>query len=74
MCKGLSVLFLGVLLLPAGSDVAEAGQTTRPTLQSSARPGELPVPVGRKATQGPIGLNPSKANGIQLNVLSGLLE
>ena len=74
MCKGLSVLFLGVLLLPAGSNVAEAGQTTRPTLQSSARPGELPVPVGRKATQGPIGLNPSKANGIQLNVLSGLLN
>jgi hypothetical protein len=74
MRKGLVVLFLSTSVLLALPDAAGAGSTTTPTLQSSARPGQVYVPAGRRATQGPIGLNPSKADGIQLNVLSGLLD
>jgi hypothetical protein len=74
MRRGLSVLLLSILVVPAASGAAGAGQTTTPTLRSSARPGQVYVPPGRRATLGPIGLNPSKASGIQLNVLSGLLN
>ena len=74
MGKCLSALLLSVFVLISGSTVADAGQTVRPTLHSSARAGELPIPAGRRATQGPIGLNPSTANGLQLDVLSGLLN
>ena len=74
MGKCLSVLLLSVFVLISGSTVADAGQTVRPTLHSSARAGELPIPAGRRATQGPIGLNPSKSNGVQLDVLCGLLN
>ena len=66
-----------VLVLFAGCGGAGSDDTTRPTLriapEPSARAGAVPVPIGRLATKGPIGLDPSKADGIQLDVLSGLL-
>ncbi|HEY7948835.1 MAG TPA: family 43 glycosylhydrolase, partial [Acidimicrobiales bacterium] len=42
--------------------------------EPSARAGQFPIPIGRMATKGPIGFDPSKADGIQLDVLSGLLD
>ncbi len=62
----------------AGCSAAESGQATHPTLriapEPSARAGELSVPTGRTPTKGPVGSDPSEANGIQLDVLSGLLH
>ena len=55
-----------------------SGQATRQTLsvkaEPAARAGQLPVPAGRLPTKGPIGLDPSKSDGVQLDVLSGLLN
>ncbi len=49
--------------------------TTRPLpLAPTVRAGQPFVTPGHQATQGPVGLNPSKAHGIQLSVLSGLLH
>src|SRR3984957_9395485 len=76
--KALAVVFSGALVLFAGCGNAGSGQTTRQTLnvkaEPSARAGQLPVPPGRLPTKGPIGLHPSKADGVQLDVLSGLLN
>ena len=58
---------------PAGSGEA-AHQTLRIAPEPSARAGELPLPTGRTPTKGPIGIDPSEANGIQLDVLNGLLD
>jgi len=75
--KSMCALLSTVVVLCAGCGGAGSGQTTRPTLritpEPSARAGQLPVPIGRVPTQGPIGLDPSRANGVQLDVLSGLL-
>lgn len=70
--KRLAVVLLGVLVLFAGCSSTGSGESTTRPSQSTARAGALPVPPGRNATQGPIGLDPSKANGVQLDVLSGL--
>jgi hypothetical protein len=76
---GLVVLCSGALvLLLAGCGNTGSGQTTRRSFsvepEPSARAGQLPIPAGRLPTQGPIGLDPSTAHGVQLNVLSGLLD
>ena len=75
--KGLVALCCGALVLLAGCGSAGSGQTTRQSFsvrpEPSARAGQLPVPAGRLPTQGPIGLDPATANGVQLDVLSGLL-
>jgi hypothetical protein len=42
--------------------------------EPSARAGQLPIPFSRTPTKGPIGLDPSKNDGVQLDVLSGLLD
>ena len=71
-------LCCGALVLLAGCGSAGSGQTTRQSFsvkpEPSARAGQLPVPAGRLPTQGPIGLNPARADGVQLDVLSGLLD
>jgi hypothetical protein len=84
--KGLALLFPAALVLFAGCGNAGSAQTsghttrhtTRPTLnvapEPSARAGQLPVRPGRQPTKGPIGLDPSESDGVQLNVLSGLLD
>jgi hypothetical protein len=62
----------------AGCGSAGTGQTTRQSFsaspEASARAGQLPVPAGRLPTRGSIGLNPTKADGVQLDVPSGLLD
>ena len=76
--KGLALVFSAALVLFAGCGNAGSGQATRPTVnikaEASARAGQLPVPPGRLPTKGPIGLDPSKSDGVQLDVLSGLLN
>jgi hypothetical protein len=76
--KGLVLLGCGALILLAGCSSAGSGQATRQTFsvrpEPSARAGQLPVPAGRLPTKGPIGLDPSKSDGVQLDVLSGLLN
>ncbi len=61
----------------SGSPSGQASES-RPTVKFSAEPsaraGQLPVPAGRLPTQGPIGLNPATAAGVQLDVLDGLLN
>ncbi len=68
---------VAALSAAACGGTGSAGQTGGTTLNANAEPsartGQLPVPTGRAATEGPIGLDPSKADGIQLDVLDGLL-
>ncbi len=80
--NGLSVALVlaAALALLAGCSNAGSGQsqgtgnTFKVSPEPSARAGQLPVPAGRLPTKGPIGLNPSKSDGVQLDVLSGLLN
>ncbi len=45
------------------------------TIEPKSRAGQLPLPpTGRLPTLGPRSFNPSKANGVQLDVLSGLRD
>ena len=71
------VLAIGLVLAACGVPGAADG-AKRPQLDVSIEPnsrtGQLPIPPGRHPTLGPLALNPSKANGIQLNVLSALLD
>ncbi len=59
-----------------GSDDPAATPTPAPhvVVEPSARVGQLPISSGGESTQGPIGTNPSKAGGVELDVLSGLLD
>ncbi len=72
------VLAAIVVLATACGSNASSGRPTATTLhvaaEPSARTGQLPIPTGRAPTQGPIGLDPSKAGGVQLDVLDGLLD
>ena len=72
------VLCCGALVLLAGCGSAGSGQTTHQSFsvkpEPAARAGQLPVPAGRLPTKGPIGLDPARADGVQLDVLSGLLD
>ena len=73
---------LSALTLVAGawdSTGAESSSTTRPSnsplgLTPTVRAGQPLVTPGHEATQGPLGVNPSKAHGVLLTVLSGLLH
>ena len=69
-----TTVFLVAACGGAGSETRPTNTTLHVTAEPSARTGQLPVPSGRAPTAGPIGLNPSKANGIQLDVLDGLLD
>ncbi len=66
------------LVLLAGCSNTGSGEATRQTFNVKAEPGpragQLTVPPGRLPTKGPIGLDPSKSDGVQLDVLSGLLN
>ncbi len=76
--KYLALLWCGAFVLLAGCGTAGSGQTTRQSFsvkpEPSARAGQLPVPAGRLPTKGPIGLDPARADNVQLDVVSGLLD
>lgn len=59
----------------AASAHSSATQPKKPlTLTPKVRVGQPYVTPGHQATQGPVGANPSKAHGITLTVLNGLLN
>ena len=73
----LLVCLLGIFLAACSSTPGGTGSTRQQfnvSIQPKARPGEPYVPAGRAATLGPRALNPSKANGVQLDVLNGLRD
>ncbi|MGA2932168.1 MAG: hypothetical protein ABSE98_08800, partial [Acidimicrobiales bacterium] len=79
----LSVVAVTCALAACAQSSASAGttSTTRPSTPSrplslthAVRVGQPFVTPGHKATQGPVGANPSKAHGIELTVLNGLLH
>jgi hypothetical protein len=51
-----------------------SSSTTIKIPQSSVRAGQIDPPPGSSLTSGPIGANPSKERGVQLNVISGILN
>jgi hypothetical protein len=61
-----------------GGGSAGSGQATRSTLnvraEPSARAGQLPIPPGRQPTKGPVSLDPTEVDGVQLDVVTGLLD
>ena len=61
---------------PASASGGSRSSSTRPGLSHvitpSIRTGQIYVPPGRSATKGPIGLNPSVAHGLPLNIVAGL--
>ncbi len=67
----------GAALVACAQSPEPAGAATSPTvppITPGVRVGQPYVTPGHRATAGPIGPNPSKAHGIQLSVLSGLLH
>ncbi len=66
------VLLAAVLLAACGSTSSSSPSDV--SIEPAARPGELPTPPGRAPTLGPRAENPSMADGVQLDVLSGLLD
>jgi hypothetical protein len=78
-------LLAATCLLAVGADAAGGAGTTSSTrpsrsgsqplsLSPAARAGQPYVTPGHNATQGPLGTHPSKAHGIELTVLNGLLH
>ncbi len=74
---------LGVLAVvvaaPAGGGASSTSKKTTSTSKPlsiipQARVGQPLVTPGHNATKGPVGVNPAKAQGINLTILSGLLE
>ena len=63
-----------VLIAACGSTAVGSRSTTRISIEPSARPGQLPTPPGRGPTLGPRAADASKANGVQLNVLTALRD
>src|SRR5580700_10277925 len=60
---------------PEASAHAAPTQPKKPlTPTAKVRVGQPYVTPGNGATQGPVGTNPSKANGIKLTILNGLLN
>ena len=75
---GLACVVVGMVLVACGSAPASNGSIRTPlgvSVEPKARAGALPVPpTGRPPTLGPQALDPSKDNGVSLDVLSGLRD
>jgi hypothetical protein len=64
-----------VLLAACGTSASSTGATPRVSIRANARAGQIPgAPSVQVATLGPRGADPSKAGGVQLDVLTGLLD
>jgi hypothetical protein len=57
---------------PSSGHTATVGGLKLPT--SVVRAGQIDPPPGSSLTSGPIGANPAKEHGVQLNVISGILN
>jgi Glycosyl hydrolases family 43 len=74
------VTMLSAIVVPAfGVSAASTPKTTTPTSRPlsvipKVRAGQPVVTPGHRATKGPIGVNPAKAEGVTLTILSGLLH
>jgi hypothetical protein len=63
----------GQSAVAAKSNSSTTGTNIGPVLKPSpVRTAKIYVPPGRAATKGPIGANPTRENGLELNILSGL--
>lgn len=78
---GAGAALLCAVILAGCSQSAPRPQTNSPSTApnlgrvvkpSSVRTAQVYVPLGRAATKGPIGANPTLENGIPLNIISGL--
>jgi hypothetical protein len=67
---------LGVVEAPAAASTSKTTTSTpKPlSLLPKVRAGQPMITPGHRATQGPIGANPAKAQGVKLTILSGLLH
>jgi hypothetical protein len=64
-----------ILLAACGTSGSGTGATPRVSIRANARAGQIPkAPSVQVATLGPQGADPSKAGGVQLDVLTGLLD
>lgn len=66
-------------LQPGGPQLRDEQLSTAPGIgrvlgPSPVRTAQIYVPPGRSATKGPIGVNPSRENGVPLNILAGLTD
>ena len=69
----LLVLTVG-FVAACGSSTAGSGSSTGVSIEPAARPGQLPARPGHAPTLGQAASDPTRANGIQLDALSGLLN
>jgi hypothetical protein len=78
VCLGLRVVMVCCALVVGAAGTAvpvgASGASSRPPITPGVRVGQPYVTPGHGATLGPIGKDPSKAHGIQLSALSGLLD
>jgi hypothetical protein len=70
----ISVCLLGVIVPPTSAGGSIPRTTSTSTSVPRVRAGQPLITPGHNATRGPIGINPAKAQGLKLTVLSGLLH
>lgn len=71
------MVLAAVLFAACASTSAHTGSPTGPlktSIEPNARAGQPLVPAGRAPTLGPLGNNPSIANGVHLSVVTSLLD
>jgi hypothetical protein len=81
--RTLAALSMSACLLAAATQTVAGASSTATTATSTSKPisllpkvraGQPLITPGHRATQGPIGANPAKAQGVKLSILSGLLH
>jgi hypothetical protein len=72
----LALAFTGSLLAACGpaAGVGSEHRQLNVSVEPKSRPGQLPVPAGRSPTLGPQAFHPSKAGGVQLDVINSLRD
>jgi hypothetical protein len=77
VCGALAIFFAGLVLVACGSSDPGSGKPAHRfgvSIEPGSRAGQLPVRAGRSPSLGLQAVNPTKAGGVQLNVLSGLRD
>ena len=68
------LVLLAIVVAACGSSAAGSGSSSGVSIEPAVRPGEMPARPGHAPTLGPTAADPSRANGVQLDVLSGLQD